>query len=487
MTERPNVVLLVVDSLRADALSCYDGAFGVETPHFDSVAEAGVVFENAFTTGPFTPPAHGSLFSGQYPSQTGFQGPWPSMPADVPLLAESFADAGYHTYGIPGPAKMASPVGLARGFDDYYEVHEEMAERPSLRYVWQLLTDPLIRRDFLRLFVEGNDYFTRMKFDLLRRLADAPEPFFAMANVTTVHAPYDPPRPYKQAATPDLSRPRLPILEEFVEGSVSFDREGVREDRLLEAADGGTYKSGVGLRYFDDREFLDDAEFDVLRTWYGAALAFLDDVFGEFLAWLDREGLRENTVLVVTADHGEAFGEHGALEHAHFLYDEITHVPLVISGPGVPVGERRTDLVSLVDVYPTLCDLAGIDPPDTVAGRSVFGGEERDAVFMEEAVRPVDDVPDLPDVSEHAIHEFEVGRKSVRTDEYRYELRSDGEERLYALPGETLVEDPDPSVVDSLRERLLDALSPEFSEERDADAADYSPGVRRNLRDLGYL
>lgn len=487
MTDGPNVVLLIFDTLRVDALTCYDGAFSVETDTMDRIAERGTVFENAFSVGPWTPPAHGAMFSARYPSETGFYGAWPNMLESVPLLAERFAEEGYRTFGIPGPAKMGSETGLDRGFDSYYEVYEEIAERPSTAYLKQLLTDPLIRRDFLRLLESGNDYYTEIKFDRLRDwLADTDEPFFAMANVTTVHSPYDPPRPYKQQATPKLSRPRIPLVEELTDSSGSFDDDAVDDERLFDAADGADAKS-ISMRYFENPDSLSDAELDVLRSWYGACLEYLDDRLAALFDWFDREGVTEDTIFVLTSDHGELFGEHDALYHGNFLYDELTNVPLVFAGPGVPENERRDELVSQIDLFDTLCDLCGIDAPEGTRGSSLFSDGERDAVFTAEAPSDLSDRDAAMEVSDETLHEFELGRKSIRTDEYRFELRSDGTERLYRLPDEKVVDDPDPSVVSALRRRLFDTLGDDFGSATAESDAQHSEAVKRNLRELGYI
>ncbi|WP_306052638.1 sulfatase [Natronococcus wangiae] len=486
MADRPNVLVLVFDTLRADALSCDDAAFPVETRAFDEVAARGTVFENAFAVGPWTPASHGAMFSGKYPAATGFDGSWPTMPESVPLLAEWFADRGYRTYGIPGPAKMGSATGLDRGFESYYEVYERIAERPSLEYLRQVATDPLVRRDFLRLVGRGNDYYTEIKFEKLREwLADAPEPFFAVANLTTVHAPYDPPRPYKRDLTPDLSRPRLGLLEELLDSPCSYDDPAVDDERLFAAADGAGAQR-IALRYRDDPNYLSAAELDVLRRWYAASLRYLDDRLGAFLDWFERAGLGENTVVVLTSDHGELFGEHDALYHGNFLYDEVTRVPLVFAGPGVPRGERRTDLASHIDLFATLCDRCGLDEPET-EGSSLFGDRRRRAVFAAEAPSDLGDVDAASEVAADTVREFELGRRSVRTEEYRFERRSDGTERLYELPGEEVVDDPDESIVAELRERVDDALGATFDDAGTEADADLSPGIERNLRELGYL
>lgn len=506
MPDRPNVLLLIFDTLRRDAVSRYGpGADGTSaaataasasasasafasasTPAFDSVAERGTTFDRAFAAGPFTPPSHGALFSGRYPSDTGFAGPWPAMPADVTLLAERLREAGYDTLGVPGPAKMGSATGLDRGFDDYYEVYEEVAERPSAAYLRQLLTDEFVRRDFLRLCTRGNDYYTQIKFERLREMiASAEPPFFGMANVTTAHAPYDPPRPYKRSRTPELSRPRIPLVEEFADAE-RLDRDDVRADRLFRAADGGD-GDRIALRQYEDGSYLSEAELDVLRRWYLASVDYLDDRLAAFLAWFERRGYADDTVVILTSDHGECFGEHGAMYHGTFLHDPVLRVPLAVAGPGVPEGRRR-DPVSLVDLFDTICDLAGVDAPPETAGRPLFGdAESRDAVFAEEAITELTDPAAHEAASAATRREFELGRKSIRTADRRYELRSDGSERLYRADGERIV-DPDESAVAPLRDRLIRTLGREFPRaDGDESDAELSAGVERNLRELGYI
>lgn len=486
MANRPNVLLFIFDTLRADAISCYDGSSPVETKAFDAIAKRGTIFENSFAVGPWTPVFHGAMFSGRYPNQTGFDGRWPSMPESVPLIAEWFAEHGYHTYGIPGPAKMGSATGLNGGFKKYYEVYEEVAARPSLAYLKQLLTDSFVRRDFFRLVGKGNDYYTEIKFEKLRDwLDDSANPFFAMVNLTTVHAPYDPPRPYKQNMTKALSRPRFGLIEELLDSPCQYDDPAVDDKRLFAAADGANATS-IALRYFDNSSSLSAAELDVLQRWYAASLQYLDGRLAAFFDWFEGKGLGEDTIIVLTSDHGELLGEHNALYHGNFLYDELTHVPLVITGPGLPEGDRRSDLASHIDLFATLCDLCGMDSPES-DGTSLFAEPRREAVFASEAPSSLNNVNAINEVSEETIREFELGRKSVRTNEYRFELRSDGSERLYRLPEEWVVTDPEESVVMDLKQRLVETLGSEFGETETESSADFGPGVERNLRQLGYL
>ncbi|QCJ48265.1 sulfatase [Haloprofundus sp. MHR1] len=493
MDSPPNVLLVVCDTLRVDALSRYaDDA--PPTPNLDRLAAEGTTFENAFAVGSWTPPSHGALFTGRYPSETGFAGAWPSLSDDETTMAERFRDAGYDTIGIPGPSKMGSPVGLDRGFDEYYEVYEEMAKRPSLRYLGQLLTDEFVRRDFARLATRGNDYYTEIKLEKLRRfVAEADAPWFAMANLTTVHAPYWVPKPYMREETPELRRPFFPLLEEFRPSAVRLDRDDVRPERLFAAADGASATS-IAMRQYETGEYLTDAELSVLRAWYRACVRYLDARLGDLFDWLDETGRREETHVVLTSDHGECFGEHGTMYHGYFLHDELLHVPLVVSGPEVPAGERRSDLVSLVDVFDTVCDLSGISAPEATSGRALFArdaddgnesnDDERNAVFAETAVMDERDREAAAEVSRETLSAFETGKKSIQTATHRLERRSDGSERLYDV--RTGEETDDPALADSLRERLVGTLGEEFVVDGE-DEREYSAGVERNLRELGYL
>ncbi|MFC6825504.1 sulfatase [Halopelagius fulvigenes] len=485
MTPRPNVVLLVFDTLRADALSCYDDD-AVETPNLDRIAESGTRFESAFSAGAWTPPAHGTLFSGLWPSNSGFQGNMPTMDDDVPLLADRLRDAGYDTYGVSGPSKMASPTNLDRGFDWYYEPWDHVAERPSVEWFEQLLTDDSVRRDTFRLFTRGNDYYNELRIEkFLDALGGAESPFFGMMNLTTVHAPYDPPRPYKTDRTPSLSRPPLHVFEELLTPG-RIEDDSVRDERVFAVAD-GKRSNNIRFRYYDDDSYVSDEELAIVREWYRASVEYLDDQVGRILGWFDERNLTDDTVFVLTSDHGEYFGEHGLLYHSVGLYDEVLRVPLIFAGPGVPTGSRREDLASLADVFATVCALSDVEAPET-DGIDLFGPERRDHVVAERAYTEHGNPEAESEVSEETLAWMRVGRKSIRTEDYRLELRSDGSSSLYRLPSQEEVVDPDPDVVSDLRDRLTAEVDDEFNRgDGDGDEREYSDAVQRNLRDLGYL
>lgn len=480
-----NVIVLVFDTLRSDYLGPYGG--DTDTPAFDALAGEGVVFESAFGVAPGTPISHASLYTGQYPSEHGVTGGYTDLPDDVPVMASWFRDAGYDTFGITGPAKMGSDWNYDRGFDELFEHYYDMPAPTSPRNLSRSLVDGRFRRYFLRQLTRGGREKTRFKFELLRdRIRSALDrPFFALANVSTVHAPYSPPRPYKQRATPGFTPSRLFLTEYLLDDPGTFDDPDVRLDRVMnmQTAD------GIG-RFLADPDYLNDKEVGVLRDWYAATVEYLDDEFARFLEFYRRE-LQEDTILVATADHGEQLGEQGLWEHSHFLYDETLQVPLLVAGPGVPEGHRRTDIASHVDVFDTLCDRCGVDRPPTTSGSSLFGDGERDAVFMEYGERDPAAFGGTTQggyLDPEQLRRFCAGRKGVRTHDHRFELTSNRSDQLYGLPDQRELSGRS-SVRASLRERLLDTLGGEFGRwpEGDPEDGEVDERVRRNLRELGYI
>jgi len=486
MDQGHNVILLIFDTLRSDYLGCYGS--DTETAAFDSLAEEGVVFENGFGTAPGTPVSHASLYTGQHPSEHGVTGQYILLPDDRPVVAEWFREAGYDTFGITGPSKMGSDWDYDRGFDELYEHYYDMPATTSWRNITKSLTDWRFGRYFLRQITKGGRDKTRFKFSMLRdRIAEGlSRPFFTVCNVATVHAPYDPPRPYKQESTPGFSRPQLFLTEFLMNNPGTIDDPDVRLERVMEQQ----RATGIG-RYLADDDWLNEKEVELIRNWYGTTVEYLDDEFSRFLEFYRRE-LQDDTVLIVTADHGEQLGEHGLWGHSYYCYDETLKIPLVVAGPGVPEGERRTDLASHVDVFDTLCDLCGLEMPGTTSGHSLFGDAERDAVFMEYGERDEDEFAGTAHgrfVDRGQRRRFCAGRKAIRTHDYRYELASDGSQRLLSVPEETELVDPPRDVRKRLHDRLLEAVSAEFGAwpEGDPDEQDITNQVQENLRQLGYI
>jgi arylsulfatase A-like enzyme len=478
-TDRPNVLVVVCDTLRPDYLSPYGADF--ETSFFDGLADSGTLFENAYAAGPGTPVSHAALFSGQYPSTSGVGGQV-DVPTDIPHVAEHFRDAGYETFGMPGPSRIGSHWQYDRGFDEYLEKWVDIPSSVSVEDLKKGVADPTLvepmPREFLRRFLYGDDEYASYLLDVFEsKTKGLDDPWLSFVNVTIAHGPFNPPRPYKREVIPEWERPPLGVLDRFVDERI--DRPDVRADRVnaVQCAEGFA-------RYLADQEYLTDEELDVLKALYTASVRYLDDQLAALFDGLEAAGDLENTVVVLLADHGEYLGERGLTSHEYLHFDEILHVPLLFTGPGVPTGERRTDLVSLVDIFPTLCDLTGIDAPEAVDGQSVFSGEPNDAIF---AVNGVRETPDVYDefLSAETLDWLQRGMKSVRSEEHFYTVDSAGEERLYTRPDEEEITDPDSDVLSTYRRLVSDRLSDGFPPGSQQD--DYGEAIEANLRHLGYI
>jgi len=484
MSEKPNVILFIFDTLRPDFLSCYDG--GVETPTFDYISDNGSVFEQAYAAGPGTPISHAAIFSGQYPSETGVVGQT-TVPENIPLIATHLRDAGYDTFGISGPGRMASDYGYDRGFNEYFETYSD--DHPgytSVDFVKRLVTDPNLRQPLLHGFVEkavnGPDSHTSFKFNLLKQKLKSgiEKPFFSMVNTTIVHGPYNPPRPYKEKATPELDRSRWFFLDKILGKEEVLDRDDVRTERIYNAQT----TDGIA-RYLADPSYLNDKELEILQKWYAASIRYLDDQLGQFMDWFNKSQFANNTIIILTADHGEHFGEKDLLVHSHKLFKECLHVPLIFNGPNVPSGQQYSRLVSLIDLFPTICDLISIPSPDPVSGQSAFATNQRDAVFSEYGVPHRKREGHRKYMSEGQLIEFGLGRKGIRTKDYLYIYDSNGQDHLYTRPEENEITNPNESIVSDLRSKLFQTLGSEFQSVHDHKHLDED--IKTNLERLGYM
>lgn len=324
---RPHVLVVVVDTLRADALGVYGSSVG-DSPELDAFAETASVYSRASTPRAKTNPAVASLMTGTYPPEHGVRDLSTPLPVDLPTLAESFRDAGYRTVGIVGNYVLgAERSGLDRGFDRWIEEWPDVGDRSA-----PATSVPERRAPSL----------TDAAVEALS-LAEA-GPLFLYLHYMDPHGPYDPPEEHRvEAAAP------RPI--EVPEAPNRWRPFSLAEKNVPEHA------------------YLDDGRIDasVVRALYRGEVRTVDRELGRLFRELESRGLRENTVVVVTADHGESLGEHDYwFEHGKHAYEATTWVPLMIAGP-LKLDPTRLDAnVSLVDVAPTLrAELLGAELPNT--------------------------------------------------------------------------------------------------------------------------
>lgn len=316
----PNVLLIVLDTVRASSLHLY-GYERAQTPMLDRLGGRGVVFENALSTAPWTLPSHGSLFTGRLPHEVGGALTVP-LNSDHPTLAEILSAQGYDTAGFAANTFYGgAEFGLSRGFGHYEDRDTTlpliMLETSAVSAVtgWFNLGNHLGREHKFGI-PEAASINQRFLMWMSRR--DSSRPFFAFLNYFDAHAPYLSPEQFAAEGI-RYARPTLKPMDQW-----SAD-----EVRLLNHA-------------------------------YDRAIAYLDSQLARLFEDLDRNGTLSNTLVIVTADHGEQFGEHGLIEHAASLYLPLLHVPLIISyPPHVPAGRTVREYVSLKDVAATILEMTG--------------------------------------------------------------------------------------------------------------------------------
>lgn len=349
-TDRPNIVLISVDTLRADRLPCY-GHSRNTAPNICGLAEEGVVFERAIAQAPWTLASHASLFSGQYPATIGLPtiGPYQltfALPETITTLGEALNATGYTTAGFVGAMRGKEGVaggglrprfGFDRGFDTYH------AEGGLFN-----TTIPAAQR-----WVEQN----------------RSEPFFLFLHGMDVHSPYRVPADNTDRYMPNYTGPLTDIwLDPYPDASM----DGART--LLDVG----YRNGsLFLPSPNGSEPMTDDDLSYVRAAYDGGILHADAQVGRFLDTLRAEDLYEDTVIIVIGDHGEELGEHPAYRpifgHA-FPWSEAVHVPLIVRFPDERTG-RVPSPVALLDVMPTILDRADATTPslrDQMQGRSLL-------------------------------------------------------------------------------------------------------------------
>jgi arylsulfatase A-like enzyme len=328
--DAPNVLLLSIDTVRADHLGCY-GYGRNTTPVMDSLAQGGVVFEQAYSTSSWTKPAHASVFTGLYPQVHGANGHDDMLLDAFPSLPELCAQSGYATLGVVSAPPLNRLFGFARGFQRYDD------------YTWILDREAnlFLRNDGRQLAIHSghtSSLITDTAIAMMERRETGERPFFLFVNYFDAHHNYQPPWPHGK---------------EWRHGY--FGTQFGEIDRW----------NGVEQRIEDDADVVDAPR---LRDLYDAELRYVDEQVGRLLDTLRARGQLDNTIIVLFSDHGDEFMEHDKLAHGKTLFNEVTHVPLIIAGAGVPAGLRVQEPVSLVDVLPTLSALTGLALPEYTAG-----------------------------------------------------------------------------------------------------------------------
>lgn len=382
----PNVILISIDTLRADRLSTY-GYSRSTTPEIDRWAEErAVVFEQAVAAAPWTLPSHVTMFSGLDALSHGVNHPAP-VPRSITTLAERLWEEGYSTRGIVGGSYLHPEFGLAQGFDAYFSYKGKLAAELEVQ--------------------------TEMALEWLRS-DGRNRPFFLLFHTYEVHDPYRLHPTHHES----FGGGRLPdgAVDAFVRGSGVDPERGYRLGNEIRwrRADGSALEEPV-----------DAAALEVISDLYDGAIAYTDQQLGRLFRELEELGLADDTLVVLTSDHGEAFGEHGLSGHGS-LYDHDLLVPLIVAFPGkVDAGRRISRQVQSADLFPTVLDTLGLAIPDGLDGASLL------PILAGERISPV------PAFSYAALSNHGVGLRMEGEHKYLFANnpwpRSDEREELFDL------------------------------------------------------
>ncbi len=349
-TGPPPIVLVSIDTFRADRI----GAFGNEdglTPNLDAFAAESVVFESAWSQAIQTAPSHTSLFTSRYPSEEIGSDGQPYVPKDIPLLAQLLSLYDYETAAFVGGGDLSPHRGLAPGFDTY---------KPS--------------KDF------GSLYHTGPMGLAWLDERGGEKPYFLFVHGYDTHSRYLKPSPFgyvwSDARLAGVGQYAVrTAVERIVDGVFYADFTGLMNSYSLElrprsAAARARFVERAGNP--DERLHAAPEDLALIRHVYDGAVSYADTMFGLFMAGLQDRGVLDEAVVVVLSDHGEQLGENGLFGHCCEANDQETHVPLMIRLPrGEGGGRRVSGRVELVDVMPTLLEIAEATPPARMHGHSL--------------------------------------------------------------------------------------------------------------------
>jgi arylsulfatase A-like enzyme len=432
----PDVIVVLADTLRADRVGACGGPPGL-TPFLDRLAASGVVFTNAYSTSSWTNPAVASLFTSRFPSQhhvTRFDS---KLADDEVTLAERLAAGGWWTLGMVANFRLAADAGYAQGFASW---SAHVVGRGGKVRAKRIADDTLTYYDTFFAAARTTRWTRRTR------------PVFFYLHFMEPHSPYDPPERLRR--------------------------------RIAGAPPPGMSDAEANARLVDADRWgqLSNVEVARLARLYDAEVVELDLRLERLFAALRARGLLERAIVVVTADHGEEFREHGDLLHGRTLYEEGVRVPLIVTGPGVPAGRVVTQEVSLVDVAPTLLALLGLPAEPRFEGRSLLA-DLGPASDLRDVVLELLPSGDGNEVRRHAAGLIHDRLKVLVPPDGRgpeaYDLRDDrGEQR------------PNPPAIAqdaaALRARLGQREAALATRAGTAESAPIDQQMRDRLRALGY-
>ena len=422
-----NLIVISIDTLRADHLGCY-GYERATSPAIDAVAAEGVLFEDASAPSPWTKPSHASLLTGLYPRHNGAASMDSLLSPDAIHLATWLAQHDFDTAAVVNSQWLTSH-GLERGFEhfeaiDYVQGRREGSPVTEAAIGWLDARDPGRR-------------------------------FFLMVHYMDVHSDYA-----------SLTEHEEAFLEPY-DGPFTGSTQ-----QLYQVADGRTRATPQDARH--------------LANLYDAGIRQIDERIGTLIAYLRDHGVLDDSLLVITSDHGEEFLEHGGVLHGFTQFEEVVRAPLILRGPGLPAGARIDEPASLIDVLPTCLNRLSVPVPGGLDGVSLQGTWARPAIPLDQRLlyfeSDITFPPPGPGTSPPGPH------RAVRDDRFKLHYRLDtGQSLLFDLQTDPYeqqdVSSQYPEVARSLGAQLVNWLA----EESKTGTRALTEEELERLRALGYV
>jgi arylsulfatase A-like enzyme len=316
-----NVVVVLIDTLRARSLKSFNPSSRVKTPVLDAIAKEGAVLEATQAPENWTKPSTASLLTGLYPATHGAKTDGAMVPKGATLLSESLKEGGFKTASFIANGYVSDKFGFNQGWDHYTNYIREKKNT-----------------DAENVFKEAGDWIDKNK----------DKRFFAYVHTIDPHVPYDAPEQF---------------LSMYKKGEYKGQVAPRKTPELLAEA-----------KRVPPRVTFNDADKQYLKDLYDGEVSYHDHYLGLFIDRLKKLGLYDDTVFVVTADHGEEFDEHGSWGHGHSVYQELLWIPYLVRLPGVvPAGTRIKQAVSSMSIFPTVLEAVGVKAPNTLEDSSVLG------------------------------------------------------------------------------------------------------------------
>jgi arylsulfatase A-like enzyme len=407
--DKPNILWIVMDTVRADHLSSY-GYFRKTTPNIDKIASEGVLFENAISAAAWTLPSHASMFTGMFPSKHRTDGEHMYLSDNFHTIAEILQAYGYKTYGYSNNDLVSPETNLSQGFKTFIltpfgkKIKKDLEDFRLINTIMHYIQNLAGKQDL------GAYKTNQMVKTWIRDSYYAQVPFFIFINYMETHNPYG----------------DTPYFRLYLNGSVIPAK--------IKDVSQNPYA------YISGKVKINNEDFKILRALYDADISYLDFRMGQLFDYLRELKILDSTLLIITSDHGENFGEHHLMSHFFSLYDTLLHVPLIIRYPKTFKANSSVEkYVQTTDIFPTILDILGIDwqGAKEIQGQTLVAKEKEDDLLFVTAEDGIF-LDALRDVIILGSREFDASvytrrLKAIRVGEFKYIWASDGRDELYNI------------------------------------------------------